>query len=77
MTVEGGSVPPVDAGLTVMTEVMRTIEPGDGGGTDVRGTNVLIGAEDGGIEKTEEGGGDAKEELNEAWEVETTISDKQ
>lgn len=42
-TTEGGSVPPVDAGLSVVTEVIRTIEGvGEGGTADEGGPRELV-----------------------------------
>lgn len=42
---EGDPVPPVDAGLSVVTEVIRTIELGEGGGAGWGETKEVPGAE--------------------------------
>jgi hypothetical protein len=64
-TSEGLPVPPVDAGLSVMTEVMRTTALDEGGaGADGGGTKVLEEATKEETGKAEDEGGGMKTELD-------------
>lgn len=78
-TTEADPVPPVDAGLSVIVEVIRTTELGEGGAAVGDGTKVLGGATIEGGEEEETMGGGAEKELVRICEVgersEVVISD--